>query len=360
MKLDAVFAQVSFQFCGHLDDYLIPRTRHLVLFYAQTRFGKGDHRVCRYEEGRLVEEKCLKSSGSIVWFYVRLFGHWLRELTRFCRGRENVVAIAVHPLLAISLPFCRRVTSLFWQWDYFPGRSMTEIEFDVVAWCAARLCSVYTPLTSRIAAAMGRDEAPLMLGMTIPETRKKTPGNRILMVGQLRRGQGVENLLDFLSKNPSYSLALVGASANGFGDEIRTRLIRDGLESRVSFSDRFVTDIELRDIASTCFVSMALYDMNPKNLTHFADPGKVKSSIEMGLPVVMTRISEIAPFVERYVAGEVVDSLEGLPQAIERIRTDYDRYCQGCQDFAAYFNAEIYYQNFFSKLSDMNFFRTAR
>ena len=50
-RYECVFAQASFQFCGHFDEFLIENTRQLGLLYFQTRFGKGCHLFRRYESG---------------------------------------------------------------------------------------------------------------------------------------------------------------------------------------------------------------------------------------------------------------------------------------------------------------------
>jgi len=342
--VDAVFAQASFQFCGHVDEYLIHHARHVGIFYAQTRFGKGKHLYRQYENGKLTEERQLAFSSSIVGYYLLCLWHWNRELTRFCRGRKNVVAIVAFPLGIIGKSFRRKVRYVYWQWDYFPSALLVDKLFNAAArWCS-RHCDRYVPLTKAIGRAMGMPNADaVMLGVTPPTRFGNAESNRILMVGQLRHGQGVENVLDFIATHPQYQLSLMGAAANGFGDEISRRIASAQMADRVYFPNKFVSDAELRDEASKCFVSLALYDTSPSNLTHYADPGKVKSSIEMGLPIVMTRISDIVPFVERFKAGEVIDSLDQLSDAIARIRENYPAYQEGLQSFASYFNFEKYY-----------------
>ena len=59
-----VFAQASFQFCRHMDEYLVADTRYFGLVYFQTRFGRGGHMFRRYEDGRLVEERRLGFASS--------------------------------------------------------------------------------------------------------------------------------------------------------------------------------------------------------------------------------------------------------------------------------------------------------
>jgi len=344
VRLDSVFAQASFQFCGHIDEYLIRHTRHLGLLYTQTRFGKGGHLLRRYEDGQLVEERRFPSAKPIPLYYWRMWWTWHRELHRFCRGRGEVTAIFEFPLLAVGRALRRKVRHVFWQWDYFPGKDLTERMYNAVAWRAARACERYIPLTKAIGRAMGLPDAKeLMLGVTPPTRFGDPQSNRILMVGQLRHGQGIEDIFDFIAAHPQYSLSLIGAAANGFEKVIEARIAAEHMADRIYFPNRFVTDAELREEAAKCFVSLALYDTAANNVTHYADPGKVKSSIEMGLPVVMTRISDIVPFVERFGAGEVIDSVADLPAAVDRIRGNYAAYQAGLQAFANHFDCERYY-----------------
>lgn len=343
-RYESVFAQASFQFCGHIDEYLIRHTRHLGLYYNQTRFGKGGHLLKIYEEGALVEERHFASAHPIPLYYWRLWWNWHRELRRFCRDRKEVTALFEFPLLGVGRLLRRKARHVFWQWDYFPGRGFTERLYDLVAGRCARRCERYIPLTKSIARAMELPEAQeLMLGMTLPTRFGTLEKNRILLVGQLREGQGVEPVLDFIASHPQYSLALMGAAANGFEKKIESRIAAAQMADRVYFPNHFVSDAELRAVAATCFVSLALYDTSANNLTHFADPGKVKSSIEMGLPVVMTRISDIVPFVERFRAGEVIDSIAELSTAVDRIRGRYVVYLAGLRAFAEHFECERYY-----------------
>ena len=88
---------------------------------------------------------------------------------------------------------------------------------------------------------------------------------------------------------------------------------------------------------------MALYDVAADNFTHYADPGKVKAYIEMGLPVVMTRISDVVNAIEKFKAGEIVDSMDDVGVAVNRIAHEGAAYRKGVLDFAAHYDFERYY-----------------
>lgn len=352
-QCDSVFAHASFQFCGHIDEYLIANVRHLTLVRFQTRFGTGGHRLERYEEGQLVETRALRSSRNIFLYYLLWMFHHNVELWR-CAHRHNVTTIALftHPVGCFGMGLQRlfgRVKFAFWPWDWFPPVNISlKIYASVVRRCMRKANFRYA-LTQAIADQVGGNAAVVMLGMKRRPCADadRSKSSRILVVGQLRNGQGVEDVLDFVAAHPECSLSLLGAAANGFEAVIAERIRNGHLEDRVHFPNHFVSQGELEEEAAKCFCGLALYDTRSDNFTHYADPGKVKSYIEMGLPVVMTRISEIVPYVERYGAGEIVDSLAELPAAVARIASNPQRYMAGVRSFAECFEYETYYRNRF-------------
>lgn len=343
-RLESVFAQATFQHDGHLADYLISHSDDLTLLYFQTRFGTGRHFLRRYQKGELVEERAFACPHGILSYYLQMLLVWTRELRWYCRGRRQVLAVFTHPILAVGCALRRNVRTLFWQWDYFPDGVFVSRLFNAVARHFAKRVDSYRPLTRSIGEVMGRPDAPVMrLGMMVPERFGDPRSSRLLMVGQLRPGQGVEAVLDFLAAHREYSLSLFGRAVPGYAETIRRHLKDLQLEERVDFPNQVVSEGDLRAAAATCFAALALYDTGKDNLTNYADPGKVKSAIEMGLPVVMTRISETVEFVERFRAGEVIDDLNELPAAIARIRADPQTYFKGCRTFAEHFSAEKVY-----------------
>ena len=352
-RYDSIFAHASFQFCGHIDEYLIANTRHLTLLRIQTRFGKGGHLLERYEEGRKVEERRLCSAKNIFLYYLLWSFHHNRELWRHSRRVKGItVALFTHPVGCFGMELQRilgRIKYAFWPWDWFPPTSLPlKIYAAVVRFYARRSDFTYA-LTQAIADKIGGNASVVMLGMKrLPcADVDRSKSRHILVVGQLRHGQGIEDVLDFLAEHPEYSLTLLGAAANGFEQVIEERIRSCNLEDRVEFPNRFVSQEELSDAAAKCFCGLALYDTASDNFTHYADPGKVKSYLEMGLPVVMTRISEIVPYVEKYKAGEVIDSLAELPAAIARIATDLRRYEDGALEFTEHFEFQGYYDERF-------------
>ena len=355
-RYESVFAHSSFQFCGHIDEYLIGNTKYLTLLRLQTRFGRGGHKLERYEDGVLKETRNLRSSHNIFLYYFLCSWHHNIELRRHIQCfRRMTVVMFTHPVGCFGHALQRllgNVKYAFWPWDWFPPvRIPLKIYAAVVRHYIKRVDLPFA-LTEAISEKVGENVPVAMLGMKRLSCADidRTGSKRILVVGQLRHGQGVENVLEFIADNPQYSLILLGAAANGFESEINRIILDRNIQERVEFPNHFVSEEELCEASAKCFCGLALYDTAGDNFTHYADPGKVKSYLEMGLPVVMTRISGIVPYVERFKAGVVIDSLSELPAAVSEISRLYAEYNRGARDFAAYFGYEDYYKEKFRSM----------
>ena len=97
-------------------------------------------------------------------------------------------------------------------------------------------------------------------------------------------------------------------------------------------------------------VGVALYEKGSTSSTYYTDPGKVKTYVDLGLPVIMTNMSAIAPYIQKFHAGEVIEEASDLHIAVEKIKKDYDRYQTGLRSFAKYFDYEKYYKQSFVAL----------
>ena len=362
-RYESIFAHASFQFCGHIDEYLIANTRHLSLLYCQPRFGEHSHLLRRFEEGKLVEERTIGSSQNILGYYLLWFLHNIQELWRFTRGcKVKTIVFCGHPVAFFGMSLVklfRNVTYAYWIGDYFPVKRTIIRAYEAVK----RFYHGKMDFAYYLSDGINR----VFNGGNLIETEShrtvmwglrpfkdcafvRAGTKRLLFVGLLREGQGVDRLLEFVAHNHEYSLALVGVAANGYEKEIQADIDRHNMADRVYFCNRFHSEAELRDIAKTCFCGVALYDLGRDNFTHYADPGKVKAYMELGLPVVMTRISGVVTFVERFGAGVVVDSIDNVGAAIARIAANAQGFNDGVSAFNAYFDYETYYERSFKAM----------
>jgi len=186
-----------------------------------------------------------------------------------------------------------------------------------------------------------------MWGVKPPPTRKKahiTNPFRMLFVGVVRPSQGIEDVLGCLRTLPGVHLSILGSCEPKLFSKYQHIIRAYGLEKRIQFPNRFIPNDELVQEAKKCHVGIALYETGTHTATHYTDPGKVKTYIEFGLPVIMTDTSLIAGYIKKYSAGEVVNDPVSIPDALGRIRRDYAKYQAGVAAFARHFTYDRYYQ----------------
>jgi len=367
-RYESVFALASLQFCGHIDEYLIENTRRLCLMYVLPRFGEQKQVIRLYEEGRFVEERALRSSQNIFLYYWLWFWHHNNEILKFAKGYDGrTLVVGGHPVCFFFMSWMkvlRRLSYLYWIGDYFPNKSLVIRAFERVK----RFYHDRIPFTYYLSDAINRKmnrgkvreekgHKTLMWGMRrfpMPDGGKAmAKSKQLLFVGLVRNGQGVENVLDFLSGNHDYSLAIVGVAANGYEKTVEKMVADRNLAERVYFPNRFHSQDELFEIASRSLAGLALYSLDEDNFTHYADPGKVKAYLEMNLPVVMTRISEVVPFIEKFHAGEVISSMDEIGTAAKKISEDYKSYEEGVRRFNDHFEYSRLYAEAFSPVEGL-------
>ena len=365
-RYESIFAHASFQFCGHIDEYLIQNTRRLCLLYCQPRFGEHHHTLRLYEEGRLLEERIIQSSQSLLPYYLLWLWHHNVELWRFTRGQTmKTLVFCGHPVAFLGNVFMRlfrKIACAYWIGDYFPGNGLVIRMYERLK----RFYHDHVPFAYYLTDAINRQfnggqvredgrHRTVMWGLSPFKdcAFTRVESKRLLFVGLVRNGQGIEDMLEFIASHEGYSLALVGVAANGYEKTVQAAIERLGISQRVYFENRFHSESELREIAKSCCCGLALYDVSADNFTHYADPGKVKAYMELGLPVVMTRISDIVPYVEKFMAGEIVENMADVCPAIERIASAPQKYAAGVAAFNGHFAFDGYYGRSFKALEEI-------
>jgi len=353
-----VFAYASLQFCGHIEAYFVAHTAELAVFIVQPRMGPHQHVLRHYRNGQLIEDKPVRSSQNLFVYYLLWYANHVRVLLSFCRRDEVTIVFSGHPVVLMGMGLFRRLRALryaYWIGDYFPAsHPLIRLYEGVKAWYHNRVDAAFY-LTDAINRVMngGIVDTPsrktVMWGVKPYPAAPPPPLDpfTLLFVGLLRPGQGLEELFSFLGRHGNYHLKLIGTGQPAYLERLQAMLEKLGVGGQVFFPSHFYTETELLDVAATCHVGMALYDTAAGNFTHYADPGKVKAYAEMHLPVIMTRISDIIPFIERFGSGEVIDRLDQLGDALERIRGDVARYQVGINRFNDCFEYDRYYRHAF-------------
>ena len=358
-----VFAYGSLQFCGHIDEYLMAHSKELLMFIVQPRVGKHANLLRRYRSGTLVEEREIRSSQNLFLYYGLWYVNHVREMLRFCTKNTPTLIFGGHPLVFFGMVLLKRIRPLiyaYWIGDYFPSsHPVIRVYERVKKWYHDRVDYAFY-LSDAINRVMNGTVVNTSVRRTVMWGLKPFPAApvvalspfRLLFVGLIRPGQGLEAVFDFLKEHEDYRLSLIGIGQSAYVAELQALLNQTGLSDRVFFPNRFYSESELLEEARRCHVGIALYDTGPDNFTHYADPGKVKAYAEMHLPVVMTRISDIVPFVERFKSGEVIGRGPEIGEALERIRGDYESYQAGVGRFVEHFYYDRYYREAFKALEE--------
>ena len=357
-----IFMYSSLQFCGHREEYFAARTEHVVFYIPFTRCGARPGLVREYRMGSLVSEYQVPSSANLVLYYALWYLNHIRILLRHFRRGRPLIVHAGFPVAFFGLWFqrlLRPATFAYTIGDYFPPQTLLGHLFAKVQqfYHDRVTCAYY--LTDRINRQLNGTvlDTPtrrtVMWGVQEAPIRRDPPGAhvRLLLVGLIKGSEGLSRLLEFLAASPDYSLEVVGVCDDLLYQNFMRQIRAAGLSDRVHFPNLFLPEPELHELSRACHIGVALYDTNPMNPTNYADPGKVKAYTEMGLPVVMTDISDIARYIREFRCGETIrqDPAE-LATALQRIRNGYPGYVEGVRRFNAHFAYEAYYESAFSFL----------
>lgn len=361
-RYQTVFTYGSLQSVGHTMDYFIRHTRKLVVFIVMPRVNKTPNILRVYHKGQLVEEHDVVSSGNIFLYYLLWFWHHNYFLLKYIHRQESAIVFVGHPLALVGMSIMKRIRGLtyaYWVGDYFPPVRWSLTAYERVK----KYYHDHTPVTYYLSDAinaifngsvMNTDyKKTVMWGVLPPKSMKELPkGTKfgLLFVGVVRLSQGLEDIFFYLSDHKDVVLRIVGVCDHTLYTAYTQQIASLGIQDRVEFPNTFVDDAQLAVLAKKYHIGVALYEKGWRSSTHYTDPGKVKTYVDLGLPMIMTNMSAIAPYIQKYHAGEVIEEVSDMHRAMEKIQKNYDRYQTGLRSFANYFDYEMYYKRAFVAL----------
>ncbi|MBM4162921.1 MAG: glycosyltransferase family 4 protein [Lentisphaerae bacterium] len=363
-RYSRIFTYGSSQFCGHIEAYWAAHTEDLLVYVVEPRISPHQNVIRIYHRGALVREYPVRSSRWVVGYYSWWYMNHLRALLRFAKHPNQTLVLGSHPIAFVGMSlikWIRPVVYAYWIGDYFTDTRRIVVWFERVKKCYHDRVSFAFYLSDSINRVMNGHVAACPSRRTVMWGLKAYPDQAapppapftLLFVGLIRPGQGIEAILDFLATHEGFRLNLIGVGQPVFVKQLQEWITKQQLGNKVFFPNRFYSEEELVSVARTCHVGVALYDHSPGNFSHYADPGKVKAYAEMHLPVLITRVSDIVPFVERFGSGEVIGAVDEIQTALERMQNHYLRYQEGVRHFISCFEYERYYQEAFVVLENI-------
>lgn len=349
----AVLGHVNENYGGvqALLEFLPPRVNRVaaILHPLRPTTGEPASRLLAWQAGQKREDIVVpRGSGSDpleAFVDLLLVARWARRL-----GPRSDLLIGVNPLNAlvgIALRALGRADRVvFYAIDYTPRRYASRLVNGIyqrlVRFVASRADFVWS-VSNRIR-AVWRDiaRAPegrnLLVPIGIPGSEAWTKRERptearshLVFVGNLTREKGLQLALEALPEvvaaHPDVCLTVVGSGP--YEADLRQLAEALGLgPDRVTWLGHVDHD-RLPEILASCGIALAPYTEDDGNIARFADVTKPKEYLACGLPVVVTKIPEVAETIERLALGIVVGySKEELVRALGRLLSDEALYAR--------------------------------
>lgn len=359
---DNVFLFASLQFCGNIEEYFAQRTKKLIVFIIMPRTNNMHNMLRIYKVGNLILEKRLWSSNNIFLYYFAWYISYLYVLFRYYSFHEKFFVIAFHPISFFGMTIqklFRKITFVYFVGDYFPPTSFWLRMFETVKQFYHLRVRYACYLSDNINKKMNgylvytKNKKTIMWGVKAKKITRTLPKTKfsILFVGLIKNTEGLNFFLNYLKMNKNIHLKIIGICSSNLYEKMLLLIKKLRVEKQVFFPNKFFHDDKLDEISKFCHLGVALYDISENNATYYTDPGKVKSYMELGLPVMMTNTSSVAPFVKKFNAGELVElTNDSIQKALEKIVYHYASYQKGVERFRKYFYFENYYKEKFTFL----------
>jgi glycosyltransferase involved in cell wall biosynthesis len=249
-------------------------------------------------------------------------------------GCVNVVAALILKRLGVV------DTVIFYSIDYVPRRfknTLLQILYRMFDNAAYVLADVTWCLTERMVEARKRQvgsfrsgKADVIVPIGIdnqirPIDEVDVERHTIVYVGMVLEKQGLQIVIPVLrplqSKYPALRLRIVGDGP--FLGRIRELVQEYDVENIVEFCGLIIDKKQLAERVGTGAIGLATYSPTSDSFTWYADPTKPKDYMALGIPVIITKVPEIAQIIHDFGAGKLVsyDSKEVLG-AIEEFLAD--------------------------------------
>ncbi len=149
-----------------------------------------------------------------------------------------------------------------------------------------------------------------------------------------------------LQMDASLRMEVIGDGAIA---QLRQAAEEAGVADKVIFLGPIVDNAEVKKIASHWQIALAPYQLG--NYIRYADPGKLKLYLQLGIPVITTDANPIHAEIAELKCGEIVDPAPAdILRAVHAIQADYAAYEQGIRAIGARYEFERLYDDAFSVL----------
>lgn len=310
-----------------LENYLKGKVKELVFIGHPFSFASDRRSFIRiYKKGNLIlEKKFVSWKGSDSLFYLKdilLTLWWCFKYggnTDYFVGVNNFNAVSGY----IMKLFGRVQKIIFYTIDYIPQRFennfLNSVYHFLDEFAIKKSDKVWnlSPIMVKEREKKGVDkkyrekQIVVPIGTDVhkkPLSSKKRDNYKIVFMGHLREGQGVEMLIDAMvdvvRKIPKAHLMVIGGGS--LENSLKNQVKRLKLDTNVEFTGFVEEFSDVQSLLSDSYVAIAPYVDDSKTYTRYTDPGKPKDYLAAGIPVIITKVPQVALEIERNRCGVAI------------------------------------------------------
>lgn len=168
---------------------------------------------------------------------------------------------------------------------------------------------------------------------------KECKQHQLVFMGILLEKQGVQLVLQaipsIIKKLPDFHFLIIGGGP--YRDELEKLAESLGVTQFCTFTGKIPDHVELENRIAESGVAIAPYIAELDTWTYYADPGKVKTYLACGVPVVLTDLPWNARAIEKHGAGIIIkEDADQVAEAVIELMTkkNADEYRKHAADFA--------------------------
>lgn len=326
-----------------LEDYLTSKKVGDLIFIGHPFYFCKDRRsfIRIYRKGvLLLEKKFINVNGPEILFWFKDIILTLWWVISHARGKFDYFFGLDNLLVNIGyfLKIFGRIDSLvFYTIDYVPQRFDNNFLNNIYHFSekfAVRVSDRIWNLSSRMIKAREdngvspiyrKKQITVPIGTDLSKkflAFNKIDKNKIVYLGAIIKKQGVEMLVkvmaDVVRKIPTAHLFFIGGGPHV--DVIYRDIKRLKLENNISLTGFIEKFSDVQHLLKDAAIAVAPYVDDKKTYTRYTDPGKPKDYLSQGIPVIITRVPEIADeiqknkcgFAVRYDRKELADAIINL------------------------------------------------
>lgn len=178
----------------------------------------------------------------------------------------------------------------------------------------------------------------------------KSPGKKILYMGNVDYKYGIEAMLNGVLQQQSYTITLKGFYSPKFMDMLKSQYAKAIEEGFIRFHFDYTPQEEIIEFIRQYDIGVTGYDMElaREDYNYYSSPaGKLFNYYAAGLPVLGVAIDGLKSVVD-YKAGVLVSemSVEEVTKALQNIEQDYHLYTKNSLKAAVDFDFKKGFENF--------------